>query len=307
MLRRVLTCVILFAATTAHAQFVPPILKGIKGDGKARQVNQPIPFPAADEAWILARSKHFVFISSADEARTRSVAAELETLASALTQVDSTFSAPSATPTRVILFTRRNEGQPYFDMLMNGRNANVSGVFVAQRDGGSMLINQNYSWRGGDRAPLHELIHYLMQSGDAHAPLWLEEGIAEYFSNATIRSRSISAGEPMTTHISVLRQRVHIPLPQLFSAVRESDIYSASGRETFYAESWAIVDWLVRTSGSNPANFYGFVHDVSHGGTVEAALQTRYHRSMRDIDWALSRFSTPRPAGWAITLQVPET
>jgi hypothetical protein len=205
MRRATITAVLLLTAAAAHAQFVAPVLKGIKGDGTPRQTNGPIPFPAADEKWLLARSKHFVFISSADESRTRSVAAELETLASALTQADSTFSAPAATPTRVILFTRRRESRPYFDMLLNRRDANVSGVFVAQREGGSMLINQDYSWQGGDRAPLHELIHYLMQSGDAHAPLWLEEGIAEYFSNATIRARSISAGEPMSSHIAVLR------------------------------------------------------------------------------------------------------
>src|SRR4051812_41054039 len=108
MSRATITAMLLIAAATAHAQFVPPVLKGIKGDGTPRQTNGPIPFPAADEKWLLARSKHFVFISSADEKRTRSVAAELETLASALTQVDSTFSAPTATPTRVILFTRRD-------------------------------------------------------------------------------------------------------------------------------------------------------------------------------------------------------
>src|SRR3954452_19256680 len=203
MLRRILLVTVLFAAM-AHAQFVPPVLKGVKGDGTPRQTNGPIPFPAADEKWLLARSKHFVFISSADERRTRSVAAELETLASALTQVDSTFSAPTTTPTRVILFTRRRESRPYFDMLLNRRDANVSGVFVSQREGGSMLINQNYSWQGGDRAPLHELVHYLMQSGDAHAPLWLEEGIAEYFSNAMIRRGSFSAGQPMANHAAGL-------------------------------------------------------------------------------------------------------
>src|SRR3954467_7827434 len=238
MLRRLLLVTVLFAAS-ANAQFVPPVLKGIKGDGTPRQTNGPIPFPAAGEKWLRARSKHFVFISSADEKRTRSVAAELETLASALTQVDSTFSAPTATPTRVILFTRRRESRPYFDMLLNRRDSNVSGVFVAQREGGSMVINQDYSWQGGDRAPLHELVHYLMQSGDAHAPLWLEEGIAEYFSNSMIRSRSVSAGEPMTNHIAVLRQRARIPLTQLFAAVRESDIYSDSSQAAFYAESWA--------------------------------------------------------------------
>jgi hypothetical protein len=307
-MRRVLTLAIVLAASAARAQYVPPVLKGIKGDGTPRQTNGPIPFPAADEKWLLARSKHFVFISSADESRTRAVAAELETLASALTQVDSTFSAPTATPTRVILFTRRRESRPYFDMLLNRRDAEVSGLFVSQREGGSMIINQNYSWQGGDRAPLHELVHYLMQSGDAHAPLWLEEGIAEYFSNATIRARSISAGEPMSSHIAVLRQRTRIPLSNLFAAGRDADIYTiSSSQAVFYAESWAIVDWLVRTSGHDGGDFYAFVHDLAHAATVEAALQARYHRTMRDIDWALSRFSVPQRSSWAITLQVPAT
>src|SRR5260370_11077432 len=108
-MRRALTLAFLFLASAAQAQFVPPILKGIKGDGTPRQTNGPIPFPAADEPWLRARSKHFVFVSSADEKRTRAVAAELETLASALTQVDSTFTAPSATPTLVILLTPRPE------------------------------------------------------------------------------------------------------------------------------------------------------------------------------------------------------
>jgi tetratricopeptide (TPR) repeat protein len=306
-MRRILMLALVLATSAAHAQFVPPVLQGIEGDGAPRQTNGPIPFPAAGETWLQARSKHFVFISSADERRTRAVAAELETLASALTRVDSTF-APSATPTRVILFTNRRESHPYFEVLLNRREANSTGVFVRQRDGGTILINQDYSWHGGDRAPLHELIHYLMQSGDAKAPLWLEEGIAEYFSNATIRSRSISAGEPMPNHITVLRQRAHIPPAQLFAVVRESDTYNvSSGQEIFYAESWAIVDWLVRTSGNNAADFYAFVHEVSHGATAEAALRTHYHRSLRDVDAALSRYTTPQPVAWSITLPVPET
>jgi tetratricopeptide (TPR) repeat protein len=307
MLRRMVVASILIASA-ANAQYVPPVLKGVKGDGTPRQTNGPIPFPAADEKWLLARSKHFVFISSADEKRTRSVAAELETLASALTQVDSTFSAPTATPTRVILFTRRGESRPYFDMLLNRRDANVSGVFVSQRDCGSMLINQDYSWQGRERAPLHELVHYLMQSGDAHAPLWLEEGIAEYFSNSMIRARSVSAGEPISSHISILRQRSRIPLTELFAAVRESDVYNVStGQTVFYAESWAIVDWLVRTSRHNGGDFYAFVHDLAHGGTVETALKMHYHRTLQDIDAALTRYSSAQRAAWAITLAVPAT
>ncbi len=309
MIRHFLLAALVLAASAAHAQFVPPVIKSIKRAGTPRQVNAPIPFPAADEAWLLARSKHFVFISSAGESRTRAVAAELETLASALTQVDSAFSAPTATPTRVFLFARRWESRPYFDMLLNRRDANVSGLFVSLRDGGSMLINQDYTWRGGDRPPLHELVHYLMQSGDAHTPLWLEEGIAEYFSNATIRWRSISAGNPMSNHVATLRQRARIPLPQLFAAGRDSDIYNqSSSQAAFYAESWAIVDWLVRDSGNKAGNFYAFVRDVSHGATVETALKSRFHCSLRDVDSALTTYSMPRQRlTWAITLPVPAT
>jgi tetratricopeptide (TPR) repeat protein len=308
-MRRVfILALVLSTAIAAHAQYVPPVLKGLKGDGTPRRISGPIPFPAANEQWLLARSKHFVFISSANEQRTRGVAAELETLAAALTQVDATFSASSAAKTRVILFTNNRESRPYFDTLLNRRDSEASGVFVSQREGGSMLINDGNSWRNTDRAPLHELVHYLLRSGEAHTPLWLEEGIAEYFSNATIRKGSISAGEPMKNHVFVLRQRTRIPLATLFSVTRESETYNATpGQSIFYAESWAIVDWLVRASSKNGADFYAFVHDVSHGIPVVTSLQTRYHRTLRDIDWALSRYITTQRAGWAITIPVPAT
>jgi tetratricopeptide (TPR) repeat protein len=232
----------------------------------------------------------------------------LETLAAALTQVESTFSASSATPTRVILFTNRREVLPYFTALRNSRDSDVSGVFVSQGDGGTMLINDGSTWRGGDRPPLHELVHYLLHSGDAQTPLWLDEGLAEYFSNATIRRGSISAGEPMRNHMATLRQRTRIPPAELFAVTRQSDTYNVSpGRAVFYAESWAVVDWLVRTASRNGAEFYAFVHDVSHGAPVVTALQTRYHRTLRDLDWALSRIVRSPSAGVGITIPVPAT
>src|ERR1700716_273527 len=108
-------------ATTLRAQdvFVPPVLKGIKGEGVGRRTEKPIPFPPADEQWLLGRSKHFTLISSANEKRTREIAGDLETLAAALEQLTPKFSTTSPAPTRVFLFSRRREVQPYFDLLLN--------------------------------------------------------------------------------------------------------------------------------------------------------------------------------------------
>src|SRR6266481_5282463 len=213
MPRLVPAALIVLLASAANAQYVPPVLKGIRGEGEARRSLKPIPFPAADEKWILARSKHFVFISSAGEKRTRDVAAGLETLAAALTQMSPRFSSTSA-ETRVYLFNRHREAQPYFDLLIGRENAHVTGVFVSHNDRGSMLMETGFGY-GTDRTPFHELIHYLINNGGTRPPLWIEEGLAEYFSNAQTRKNSIYAGEPVRVHLQALQQRKLIPLPQL--------------------------------------------------------------------------------------------
>jgi tetratricopeptide (TPR) repeat protein len=199
-------------------------------------------------------------------------------------------------------------------MLLNRRAPNVNGVFVAQSSGGSMILNGEYAGFGADRTPLHELVHYLMQSGDAKAPLWLEEGLAEYFSNATFERGRITAGNPLPAHLDALHRRARMPLTQLFAVARESDAYNVpAGQAVFYAESWAAVDWLARSAAGDRADFFHFVHDVAHGVPVDAALRTHYRMSLRDLDTAMSAYASPAQSAWgaparmtsAITIPVP--
>lgn len=295
------SCVlVLLLASFAHAQdvYTPPVLKGIKGDGTGRHADKPIPFPAADERWILTRSKHFVFISSAGEKRTREIAERLETLAAALTQMSPRFSA-APLETRVFLFGRHREAQPYFDMLIGRHDATVSGVFVTHNGGGSMVIDAGYGWQS-DRTPLHELVHYLMVNGGARPPLWIEEGIAEYFSNAELRKGAIYAGMPLRQHAQVLQRRPPIPLSEFFAVVRESDTYNLpAGQQVFYAQSWALVEYLIR---ADRHAFNEFLRDLTAGKSVEDALRARYGKSIDDLQIVL-RGSSGRPM-FAMTLPI---
>src|SRR5581483_951119 len=280
-------------------QFVPPVLKGVQGEGRGRHALQPIPFPDPKEQWILATSKHFVFVSSANERRTRDIAAGLETLAAALTEASPAFEARSA-PTRVFVFSRHREAQPYFDMLVGAKNAPVSGLFIASKNSGSMLIEERYGF-GSDRTPFHELIHYLLTSSGTRPPLWLEEGLADYFSNAELRNGSIRAGAPVASHVQLLKERRLIPLRDIFTIDSASSVYNAAETQrAFYAESWALVEWLIRT---NPAAFYDFMRDLEHGAGVEESLGARYHRTLEDMQRAFD-MSAPRPM-FGTQLQVP--
>jgi hypothetical protein len=296
---RVLPAVLLLIAITSGAQYVPPVLKGVREEGAGRHALKPIPFPDANEKWILVRSKHFLFVSSAGERRTEDIAAGLETLAAALMQVSPRFSA-APVETRVFIFSRHREAQPYFDMLVGQKDAHVSGVFVSSKSMGSMIIESRQGW-GEDRTPFHELIHYLITNSGTRPPLWLEEGLAEYFSNAELRNGSIRAGAPIAQHEQMLKQRRLIPLSEVFTIKTESDVYThAETQRAFYAESWALVAWLIRT---NPDAFYDFLHDVEEGKDIEQSLRVRYKRSLDDMQRAFD-VSTVQPS-YGTALKVP--
>jgi tetratricopeptide (TPR) repeat protein len=229
----------------------------------------PIPLPSETTTWVCARSEHFDIISSAGERRTRDIADELEAFAGELTKVSPRFRI-RADPTRILIFFRRNESQPYFDLLLKRKNVAVAGLFMAREGGsGTMIIDAGGNWHAV-RTPLHELVHDLLSTGETRLPTWIEEGLAEYFS---------ASGAPIREHIQILQRRTLIPFDELFT------MHGASESITdplFYAESWAAVSWLIR----NPA-FDRFLDDVGHGIPVEEALRTRYRASLMDLRRAI--------------------
>jgi tetratricopeptide (TPR) repeat protein len=280
------------------AGFVPPVPKGIEGDGTARHADKPIPFPAARDQWLRVMTKHFDIISNSSEKRTRTLAANLETLAAALVELHPRFQPATISRTRMIVFSRRRDSQPYFDLLLNRRNAEATGVFVSQKDGGSMVIDDS-GWRTA-RAPFHELIHYLLASSTAtRPPLWLEEGLAEYFSDAQIGSGSIVAGRPIGEHVELLRRRAKVSLFDVFAAKYESD---ASATPLFYATSWAAVDWLLATDRTA---FDDFLRDAEEGVPVETALKNRYGKSVSDLERGIGTYGVSSGFAPGVRLAVP--
>lgn len=283
--------------------YVPPVLKGIKGEGVARH-SGPIPFPAADEAWQRVTSKHFDFISAAGEKRTREMAEQLETLASALGRLNPRFDVSRSERTHVYVFARKNEAQPYFDMLVSRPDAHVNGLFVSQKSNSAIIMLAGNG--RDDRTPFHELVHWLIESR-SQPPLWLEEGLAEVFGHAEMRSGFLYAGEGVQRHMDALKTR-DMPLENVFRIVRESDAYNVpEGQAVFYAKSWAVVDWLFRNGGNGNAKFYDFFRDVEHGAPVETALQQRYGISIKELERNVAAYGgrLARPV-FAAKVPIPE-
>jgi tetratricopeptide (TPR) repeat protein len=280
-------------ANAATPGFVPPVLTGLQKSGSGRRADRPIPFPGERERWVMARSEHFVVISAAGERRTRELLQNVEILAAALAELHPRFERESSDRTRLFLFGPRRDSQPYFDLLLKQEHSRATGMFVKETNGsGVMILDGSYD-RHRDRTPYHELVHDLLSRSSVQTPLWLDEGLAEYFSNAEVGRKAIRAGMPIAEHVAAMRRHTPMPLRDLFSVNTDSDLYNLpSGQEVFYPESWAAVDWMMRMSGPKHQAFYDFLHDVESGVAPADALQSRFHRSIRDLQYGIDAYAS---------------
>jgi tetratricopeptide (TPR) repeat protein len=280
----------------AQLVFKPPVKIGVEGAGKVRSSATPIPFPSENEKWQRIVTRRFDIVSSAAEHRTREIARDLETLAAALRalQPESRAAAPR---THVVIFGRRRDAQPYFDVLMQHENAKIGGLFISQKDRGVMVIDGSSSIEG--RTPYHELVHSLLAARGPRPPLWVEEGLAEFYSNARFGRGEITFGLPIPSHVNLIRTRPLVPIRDVFATRYESE---TAMNTIFYAESWAAVDSLI---GLNRREFPALMLDLVAGVEAARALQTHYHLTVDDLMHAVAMYRAPDHPSMTFGIQAP--
>jgi len=239
----------------------------------------PVAFPSASREWIRVETPHFVLISSAGERRTRAIATDLERLTATLTRISAHF-ASAPTRTRVFVFTNRGDVQPYFDAVRGFERVDATGLTLREPDRSTMLIDANAPG-GATLTPRHELVHDLLRRGTHPPPLWIEEGLAEYYSNF---------GQPIREHVSLIGGRPRIPLEIMFALGRTSPY---SGSLSLYAQSWAAVSTLIRRDADA---FFAFLDDLRNGARTDIALQKHFRLSPNQLEVAMRMAGMPAPS-----------
>ncbi len=194
--------------------------------------------------WIEARTANFLIWSDAGERHTREYAADLEQLRAALAQLDPGLGAAAPVPTYLYVFKNRFALAPYLP-LFQGKREELAGYFEPRPTANYMVMDGDA--RGpGAQIVYHEYLHFLLHSRYAHLPLWLDEGLAEYFSSFHIAEGEARLGLPIEEHIRWLRQNTLLPLPQLVAIDQHSkDYHEGIHQGVFYAESWALTHYLM--------------------------------------------------------------
>jgi tetratricopeptide (TPR) repeat protein len=122
----------------------------------------------------------------------------------------------------------------------------------------------------------HEYTHALLHLNFTGLPLWLDEGLAEFYGNSRLGEKESKVGTIDQTHLYILGQNKLLPIETLLNVEQGSPYYSEANRASvFYAESWALVHYLMLDPEAHEQqllkNF--FAAWDKNGNQIEAAQQ----------------------------------
>ena len=209
--------------------------------------------PAAGE-WIQVRSPHFTLVSNAGVEAASEAARRFEQIRGAFRQ---------ALPT-----ARTDPGQPIFILAVKDEKSlqellpqywertgslKPAGVFLAGPERHYVALRLDVQGSTAYRTLYHEYFHLLLKINHPRVPLWLNEGLAEFYAHTRIAEDGIAVGLPSQAHVSRLRSEKLLPLRTLFAVDRTSSHYNEAQKASiFYSQAWALTHYLM-TAGRGDA------------------------------------------------------
>ena len=248
---------------------------------------------SAKDTWLQVRSKNFYLVGNASEKDIRKVGARLEEFRETLRLLFKRASFTSAMPTNVIVFKSDAAFKPFKPRRANGKADNfVAGYFQPGEDVNYIAVSAE-----GDDAQMyqtifHEYTHFVVNTnfGKSEVPPWFNEGLAEYYSTfKVVDDQKVNIGLFIDNHIYELQNSKFIPLEQLFRIDnRQLTVQGDHGRGIFYAESWALIHYLIQ--GGKSDGLGKFLSDVLRGTPQDKAFQDAFQMSYDQMEDELRKY-----------------
>ena len=203
--------------------------------------------PARDkvENWLQVSSPHFVVVTNSNEKQGRRIADQFERMRSLFHALFPKAQMEDGTPIIVLAIKDEKdfkalEPQAY---LAKG-SLKLGGLFLRGPDKNYVLMRMDAEGEHPYSVIYHEYTHFLLSKIE-FMPLWLNEGLAEFYENTEIHEKEASLGQPSGEDILWLRQNQLLPLTTLFAVDHNSPYYHEEKKGSiFYAEAWALTHYL---------------------------------------------------------------
>ena len=220
--------------------------------------------PCAAE-WRRLDSPNFTVVGDVSARELRDLAVKFEGFRETLGRAISERATTSAVPTIIIVFPTDKAFTP-FKPTYQGKPRAVAGFFAAGANINYILMQSGGA--GVDRIVFHEYAHLIVSNVMSNAPIWLNEGLAEFYSTFKLMDggRRAQLGLAIGEHLQRLRSAGRVPLPELLKVDARSPLYNEEARASvFYAESWALTHMILNGQPSRVAELSAYLRNVGDG------------------------------------------
>lgn len=206
-----------------------------------------LPAVARDNSspWIQIRSAHFTVITDAGDHDGRHLADQFERMRWLFQTLFPKTRVDPPTPIVVVAVRARKDMQALEPAAYLAKGTvDLAGLFLREPEKNYILLRLDTEEEHPYSTVYHELTH--LELGTEGMPLWLNEGLAQFFQNTDIRDKDVLFGQISGVDLSELQRNSLIPLPVLFQVDANSPYYHQEAKGTlFYAESWLLTHELM--------------------------------------------------------------
>lgn len=254
----------------------------------------------AKDEWVRVKSKNFSLIGNAADKDIRRVANKLEQFRVVFSNLFPGMKFTSPIPTTVIVFKSDRAFKPYKPINAAGKATDwVAGYFQPSEDINYITLTTEGERDETFRIIFHEYTHLLVDNtmGRSNVPPWFNEGLAEYYERFLIEGdQKVTLGGLNSNHLYLLANNPLIPLETFFNI----DYFSLHqqgnhGASIFYAQSWALMHYLIQSNQGVRVNQMGaFLDLLMKGVKNHEAFQQAFKMDYSAMDAELKKYVSQR-------------
>jgi tetratricopeptide (TPR) repeat protein len=198
------------------------------------------------ENWLEVHSQYFTVVTNANEKTGRRIADQFERMSSVFRVVFPQLATDTGSATIIVAIKdekgfRALEPQIY---LAKGQ-LKLGGLFLRAPEKNYVLMRVDAEGEHPYAVIYHEYTHLLLGKAADWLPLWLNEGLAQFYENTDIHEKEVALGQASSENLELLRENKLLPLSTLFTVDTNSPYYHEENKGSiFYAESWALTHYL---------------------------------------------------------------
>ncbi len=252
---------------------------------------------APADPWLRITSANFELFTTAGERGGRNLIQHFERVRSFFQQAFGLIPS-DGNPVQIVVFRSAKEFEPY-------KLNEVAQAYFVLGMAHDFIVMQTAS---AERNPVavHEYTHLLIhQTGKV--PRWLNEGLAELYSNLESRGGQILVGQMIAEHVVVLRTGRWLDLQDVITVDERSPLYNEKTQAgMFYAESWFLVHMLALQEWYAPRfrQLGGALQDLD----TAAAFMKVYGKTVAQVQQDLQLyFGSPSLTGRLFNIRLPDS